>query len=78
MKERYYRSVDLVVCPTKSPLFGSIDSVRGTLLIDEADYDGDFRFVLIKLLKVVRSIVNQTAGEAKTRGSKRPLPLQTK
>ena len=50
LKEICYRAVDLGVNPTPAGLFRSIDSVRGTFLIDEADYDGDFQSELIKLL----------------------------
>lgn len=50
LKEICYRSVDLGVSPTRSALFRGIDNVRGTFFIDEADYEGDFRSDLIKLL----------------------------
>jgi hypothetical protein len=50
LKEICYRAVDLGVNPTPAGLFRSIDSIRGTFLIDEADYDGDFQSELIKLL----------------------------
>lgn len=50
LKEICYKAVDLGVNPTPAGLFRSIDSVRGTFLIDEADYDGDFQTELIKLL----------------------------
>lgn len=50
MKEVCYRSTDLGVCPSKSSIFRTIDRYRGTVLIDEADYEGDLRSDLIKLL----------------------------
>lgn len=45
-----YRSIDLGVSPSCSALLRSIDLVRGTSFIDEADYEGDFRSDLIKML----------------------------
>lgn len=45
-----YRATDLGVGPSKSALFRTSDRVRGTMLIDEADYEGDLRSDLIQLL----------------------------
>lgn len=50
LRQICYRSVDLGVSPSKSALFRSTDSVRGTLTVDEADYEGDLRSDLMKLL----------------------------
>jgi hypothetical protein len=45
-----YRAVDLGVSPSRSALFRRADQMRSTLLLDEADFDGDLRSDYIKLL----------------------------
>lgn len=50
MRQVCYRGVDLGVCPTKAALQRSVHAIRGTLFIDEADYDADLRSDLVKLL----------------------------
>lgn len=45
-----YRSVDLGVSPSRSALFRRADQMRSTLILDEADMEGDLRSDYMKLL----------------------------
>ena len=50
MKELCFRGTDLGVNVSRGALLRTVDRVRGTCIIDEADYDADMRSELIKLL----------------------------
>lgn len=50
LKQLCYRATDLGGASTASALFRIIESVRGTALLDESDYNADMKSNLIKLL----------------------------
>ncbi len=74
LKELCFRATDMGVSPTQSALFRRANQTRGTLIIDEADYEGDLHSALIQVMNagyrrdgtVTRSVAHKEDWEPET------------